>query len=811
MPKGPAYDMAEKRLAMRTEDHPLEYGDFEGIIPAGQYGGGTVLLWDRGTWEPLEEPHAGLAKGVLKFRLKGEKLQGAWALIKIKGRDARDAEKTWLLIKERDDTIRPLAQYDVTEARPESVLTGRSLEEIARDRDRVWESNRPEEPVKAGKWRPKIPEKTAAPAAKATAAPPAAAAVPGARKAALPRFVEPQLATLVKEAPEGDAWLHELKFDGYRIQARKDGGAVTLWSRNGKEWTAHLPAVQEAVARLPCRQALIDGEAAALLPDGTTSFNAFQNAMEEGGARLVYFTFDLLHIDGQDLTGAALEDRKAALAALLGRAGPAAEPVRFSDHVDGSGRAFFEQACRMKLEGIISKRRRDPYRAGRGQSWVKTKCMREQEMVVAGFTDPEGARQGVGALLLAVNQDGGLAYAGKVGTGFTVQSARDLRKKLDALEVDTVPFAPRPPGLKGAHWVKPVLVAQVQFTEWTPDGHLRHPSFKGLRADKEAKDVVREEEKPAPKEKPPAKAKAAPKAKAQAPRAKEVDSVGGVRMTHPERVLFPAIGLTKRALAEYYVALADWILPHLAGRPTSLVRCPEGVGHPCFYQKHGAATAPPELRRVRIQEKKKAGDYLVVDDTAGLVALTQMSILEIHTWNSHADTLEEPDRVVFDLDPAEGLPWKRVVAGALLVRAELKELGLRSFVKTTGGKGLHVVAPIVRGPGWDAAYEFSRRLAEKIAGERPKEYLAEMSKAQRTGRIYIDYVRNQRGATSVCAYSTRARADAPVSVPLEWDELEEAKPPAFTVATLPARLQKLRADPWKGYNALKQKLPSGDD
>jgi bifunctional non-homologous end joining protein LigD len=822
VPKGPAYDMAEKRLAMRTEDHPLEYGGFEGIIPAGQYGGGTVLLWDRGTWEPIEDPHAGLAKGALKFRLKGEKLQGAWALIKIKGRDAREAEKTWLLIKERDDAVRPLAKYDVTVARPESVATGRSLEEVARDRDRVWESNREEAP-RPGKWKPKVPGPKAPAKPEATPAPAKAAAVPGARKAALPRFVEPQLATLVKEAPEGGEWLHELKFDGYRIQARKDGDAVTLWSRNEKDWTAHLPQLVEAVARLPCREALIDGEAAALLPDGTTSFNAFQNAMEEGGARLVYFAFDLLHCDGQDLTGATLEDRKAALAALLERAGPAADPIRFSDHVEGAGGAFFEQACRMKLEGIISKRRRDAYRPGRGQGWVKTKCMREQEMVIAGFTDPEGGRQGVGALLLAVNQDGSLVYSGKVGTGFTVQSARDLRKKLDALEVDTVPFAKRPPGLKGAHWVKPTLVAQVQFTEWTPDGHLRHPSFKGLRADKAAAEVVREEpaapraeadgeRAPAPRKKAAVKAapKAAPKS-TPAARAKELDRVGGVRMTHPERVLFPALGLTKRALAEFYVAIADWILPHLAGRPTSLVRCPEGVGKPCFYQKHGAATAPPELRRVRIQEKKKTGDYLVVDDTAGLVALTQMSILEIHTWNSHADTLEEPDRVVFDLDPAEGLPWKRVVAGALLLRAELKELGLRSFVKTTGGKGLHVVAPIARGPGWDEAYEFSRRLAEKIAGERPREYLAEMSKAQRVGRIYIDYVRNQRGATSVCAYSTRAKSDAPVSVPLEWDELEEAKPPAFTVATVSARLQKLRADPWKAYDGLKQKLPSALD
>lgn len=488
VPKGPAYDTAEKRLAMQTEDHPLEYGGFEGIIPAGQYGGGTVLLWDRGTWEPTEEPHAGLAKGALKFRLHGEKLQGAWTLIRIKSRDARDRDKTWLLIKEKDDAVRPLAKYDVTEARPESVISGRSLEEIARDRDRVWESTVVE--AKKGKWRPKLPE---APGKKPEPSPAHAAkavAVPGGKKAALPRFVEPQLATLVKDAPEGDEWLHELKFDGYRIQARLDGGTVTLWSRNGKDWTAALPMVAEAVARLPCRQAILDGEAAALMADGTTSFNAFQNAMEDQArGRIVYFVFDLLYLDGQELTKAPLDARKEALAALVEKAGPAAEPIRYSDHVLGSGHAFFEQACRMKLEGIISKRRRDAYHAGRGKSWVKTKCMREQEMVIVGFTEPEGRRTGLGALLLAVNGDGALIYAGKVGTGFTEKAATALRKRLDALETDVVPFAKRPAGLKGAHWVKPELVAQVQFTEWTPDGHLRHPSFKGLR-EEDRKSVV---------------------------------------------------------------------------------------------------------------------------------------------------------------------------------------------------------------------------------------------------------------------------------------------------------------------------------
>jgi bifunctional non-homologous end joining protein LigD len=796
VPKGPAYDTAEKRLAMRTEDHPLEYGGFEGIIPAGEYGGGTVLLWDRGTWEPLEDPHAGLEKGALKFRLHGTKLQGAWALVKIKGREARDAEKTWLLIKERDDKVRPLAQYDVTEARPESVLSGRSMDEIARDRDRVWHSKVVE--TKSSKWRPKLPEPAPGRTQPEPAgpAPPPSAPIPGGRKAALPRFVEPQLATLVQEAPEGEEWLHELKFDGYRILARKDGEEVTLWSRNRKDYTAAFRAVAEAVGRLPCRKALIDGEAAALMPDGTTSFHALQNAMEEQNqGRIVYFAFDLLHLDGEDVTKAPLEERKAVLRRLVERAGPAADPILFSDHVTGSGPAFFERACEMKLEGIVSKRRKDAYRAGRGRGWLKVKCVCEQELVIAGFTEPEGQRTGIGALLLAVHEDGQLRYAGKVGTGFDARTARDLRQRLDALAVDEPPFPKRPAGVKGVHWVKPRLLAQVQFAEWTPEGHLRHPSFKGLREDKAASEVVRENPMPAAEPKP-----------APPPRRKDLDTVAGVRMTNPERILYPASGFTKRELAEYYLGIAGWILPHLKGRPTSLVRCPEGVTGECFYQKH-SETAPRELRRVRIEEKKKLADYLVAEDEAGLAALAQMSILEIHTWNCHYETLEEPDRVVFDLDPDEDLPWQRVVDGALLVRERLQALDLTSFVKTTGGKGLHVVVPLQRGPSWDDALAFSQALAVLISRERPREYLAVMTKARRVGRIYIDYLRNRRGSTSICAYSTRAKPEAPVSVPLHWDELEGGKRPDFTVANVPARLRALRQDPWKGYAGLKQRLP----
>lgn len=576
------------------------------------------MIWDRGTWEPIEDPHAGYAKGRLKFRLHGEKLQGGWTLVRIKSRDPRDRDKSWLLIKERDETARPQSEYDVTVARPDSVTTGRTIEQIAADRDRIWESHVVEK--KGSKWRPKIPDAGAPRTGTGTGtrtgtARPAARAIPGATKAALPKFVPPQLATLVDAAPVGEDWLHEIKFDGYRILCRLDGGKVTLVSRNGKDWTEAFPSIARAVPRLPCRQALIDGEVAVVLPSGTTSFNALQNAMEERAQEgLVYFAFDLLYLDGQDLTGAPLEERKAALAELLGRAGPPAEPLRYSDHVEGTGEQFYDQACRMKLEGIVSKRRREPYKSGRGRGWVKVKCVEEQEFVIGGFTDPEGRRAGLGALLLGVHEDGRLRYVGKVGTGFTDRIARELRKRLEALKTSEAPFAPKPPGHKGAHWVRPELVAEVQFAEWTPDGKLRHPSFEGLREDKPASEIVREKPEPAPAAKPnPRKdekerTSRAPERPARSAQEKEAwariragkarrgaaapakdagaVTVAGVRITNPDRVLYPAQGITKRELAAFYEDIADWILPHLKGRPTTLVRCPEGVAEPCFYQKH---------------------------------------------------------------------------------------------------------------------------------------------------------------------------------------------------------------------------------
>jgi bifunctional non-homologous end joining protein LigD len=780
VPKGPSLDPADKRLAMQTEDHPIEYGGFEGVIPKGEYGGGTVLLWDRGTWEPIGDPRAGLPKGKLEFLLHGEKLRGSWTLVRIRGRDARDGGKPWLLMKHRDAEVRPAAEYDITEDRPESVASGRAMDEIARDHDRVWHSNRSaaeQEPAPAPKRGRRSPRR-----------PRDLPSVPGARRAPMPTGVDAQLATLVKEPPRGDEWLHELKLDGYRILARVEKGHARLWSRNAKDWTARFPGVARAVEALAVPTAILDGEVAMVLPDGRTSFNALQNEHDNAAAGvLTYFVFDLPYLDGWDLTRAPLEERKKVLENLLAGA---PRPLRFSEHVVGSGEKFLREACRLKLEGIVSKRRDAPYTPGRTRTWLKLKCQQEQELVIGGFTEPEGQRSGLGALLLGVFDDGRLRYAGKVGTGFSVKAAEDLRRRLDRLAQPTNPFGAKVPGMARARWVKPELVANVEFSEWTPDGRLRHPAFKGLREDKAPREVVRE--KPA-----------------AAPRGDGSVAIEGVRITHADRVVYPEQGITKRALAEFYVSIAERILPHLVGRPTTLVRCPEGLAGQCFYQKHVGTWAPPSLRRVKIQEKRKVGDYLIVDDLPGLVGLVQIGILEIHTWNSTGEHLEQPDRLVFDLDPAEDVPWAAAIAAARVVRARLEDDGLASFVKTTGGKGLHLVVPIVRGPSWDECLDYSRRVAEELAHEVPEAFVAVMSKARRAGRIYIDYLRNQRGATSVAAYSTRAKPTAPVSTPLTWEELRpDVESTHYTVVNLPRRFASLKRDPWAEFAETRQKLPT---
>jgi bifunctional non-homologous end joining protein LigD len=832
VPKGPSLDPGEKRLAVHVEDHPVDYGGFEGIIPKGQYGGGTVLLWDRGTWEPTgDDPAAAYKKGRLKFRLHGEKLAGGWNLVRMHGEKAGEDKENWLLIKENDETAVPGSGEAIVEERPESVASGQTIDEIAAEPGRVWESNRKgaadsfKEKVRRAAEKTQT-KKTAQKAEPAGAFDPAS--ISGAKKAALPQGgVEPELATLVAEAPRGEEWLHEIKYDGYRVLCEVNQGEVRLWTRRGKDWSDRFRPVAEAARHLPVRQALLDGEVVVLEADGRTSFQALQNALTGGRDKdLVYFAFDILYLDGYDLRKAALADRKEVLARVLGGA---TGQIRYSEHVRGQGEDFYRQACSFALEGTVAKRAGEPYRSGRGKDWLKVKCIKRQEFVIVGYTDPEGSRTGFGALLLAVNDPPGeLTFAGKVGTGFNEQLLTDLKKRLSRLTRKTPAFANPPRGAEArrSHWVEPELVAEVAFTEWTDEGILRHPSFQGLREDKAPAEVVRERPEPAGSAKDSrrkvatapaqraastarAAAPAAPAAKAPAKPAKrskgKETEVAGVRLSNPDKVLFPGQGLTKLDLARYYESVADWILPHLADRPLTLVRCPEGQARQCFYQKHVSEQFPKAIHRVDVGEEQPYG---AIDSVAGLLALVQMGVLELHIWGAHRDRIEQPDYIVFDLDPDEGLDWERVVRGARTVRDRLAELGLRSFLKTTGGKGLHVVVPLTRRLGWDEIKAFTKALSEDIVSAEPSLYTSKLPKVRRQGKVFIDYLRNGRGATSICAYSTRARAGAPVSAPLFWEELDdpEVRGNTYTVENLPARLAALKSDPWEELNQVRQSI-----
>jgi bifunctional non-homologous end joining protein LigD len=632
--------------------------------------------------------------------------------------------------------------------------------------------------------------------------------------AALPTRFSPQLARLVKTAPDGDEWLHEIKFDGYRIAARVTRGEVVLLSRAGKDWTASFPEVRDAVARLPVRQALLDGEVAAVLPDGRTSFQALQKALSERDRpHLVYYLFDLLHLDGEDVARAPLETRKARLETLLAKL-PGDSLLRYSAHVVGGGSRFLAAACSRDLEGVVSKRRDRSYEPGRRGGWVKSKCLLRQELVIGGFTEPDGVRQGLGALLVGVYEGEALRFAGKVGTGFSVRGAEELRQRLDALVRPTASFADPPREWRRwrARWVEPQLVAEVKFSEWTHDGRLRQPSFQGLRLDKPAREVVRERAAAAPESPRRARTHAArpPADPPPRPLAATVrvatTVVAGIRLTHPERVLYPDLGLTKLALARFYEAIAEWIVPHLAGRPLSLVRCPSGLGS-CFYVKHATTADPDVLRRIPIRERKKASEYVVAEGLPGVIALVQMSVLEIHTWNATAGRLEKPDRVIIDLDPGPEVPWPQVIEAARLVRTVFATLGLASFVKTTGGKGLHVVVPLTPERDWDACLAFARGVSEFIARQDPTRYTTAFPKKGRERKILLDYLRNHRGSTAVAAFSTRAREGAPVSVPIAWDELgPRLTSDRFTVGNLGQRLRRLKEDPWQDYWTIRQRI-----
>ncbi len=738
VPKGPCLDSSVKRMAVEVEDHPLSYADFEGTIPAGNYGAGRVVVWDRGEWEPVGDPHQGLAKGDLKFDLHGHKLRGRWVLVRMKGKEG-EKKSPWLLIKERDGEVRPLDEYDVLEAMPDSVLN--------------------EKPVDKPK--------------PAKAAPPIKIKPPP--KAALPATLAPQLATLVDAPPQPESdWLYELKFDGYRLLARIEGKEARCFTRNGHDWSDKLPELVKALRTLELRSGWIDGEIVVEGERGAPDFQALQNAFERSSTgKIVYWMFDVPYLDGHDLRDTPFEERTVILRGLLGEKTP--PMLRVSEAFDAAPRDLLAAAARLGFEGIVGKKRDSGYVSRRSPSWIKLKNGLRQEFVIGGYTAPAGARTGFGSLLLGVHDGSGkLQYCGNVGTGFDEARLVDLKKQFDALAAPSSPFAQAVPStVKVAQWIKPRLVAEVSFGEWTRDGRIRHSVFQGLRSDKAASQITKE----LPAEAPGTGGKA--KTEAADARGDEASASSSkaprMRVTHAERVIDKASGITKGELVAYYLRVAPLMLPHLKGRPVALLRAPEGVGAELFFQKHAQRREIPGLTLLDPALDPDHEPLLQIDTDTALASAAQMNTVELHTWNATSNAVDKPERIVFDLDPGEGVGWPRVQEAALLVRALLDELGLPAYLKTSGGKGLHVVVPIKRHYGWDPLKDFSKRVVEHLAQTIPQRFVAKSGPKNRVGKIFVDYLRNGFGATTVAAWSVRARPGLGVSVPLEWDELPTLK------------------------------------
>lgn len=754
IPKGPSLDPKDRRLAIHVEDHPIEYGKFEGTIPQPEYGAGTVIVWDRGTWHPEGDPLEGYRKGHLKFRLDGEKLRGGFNLIRTRS-NAVDKEQ-WLLVKANDEYA---SDMDIVAKLPDSVQSGRSLEDVA------------------GKRAPQP-------------------------SAVLPRVLRPALATLVDRTPSSGEWVHEIKHDGYRVLCRVERGRATLYSRNGNDLTPRMRAIARAIESLSSLgDAWLDGEVVAVQADGRSNFSALQVALSEGRDNdMIYYIFDLPYANGEDYTQEPLLARKRRLAALLQAAKSPDAHLRYSDHVHRDGSTFYREACQFQLEGVISKLANAPYRSGRTLDWLKTKCRLRQEFLVCGYTAPRGSRSDLGALVLGLyDATGQLHYCGRTGTGFSVASLADTRKRLDLLKADAPPFVEQLPSeaRKDVTWVRPETVVEIEFAGWTRDGLVRQASFQGMREDKSPREVVHEIAEPLP---PPAQV--TPLARPE--KAPEIK----VQLTHPDKVLYPEQGLTKADLAAYYNTIADWVLPYAARRPLTVVRCPDGRHKQCFFQKHATESTPAQLLRIPLTEESgKAATYLAVDSIEGILALVQLGALELHVWGARIDKPEAPDQMVLDFDPDPALPWKDIVEAATLARARLEDLGLATFVRTTGGKGLHVVVPLVRRHTWEELKEFAKAVAEDLAHQNPARYTTRVPLAARRQKIFIDYLRNGRGATSIVSYSTRARPGATVSVPLRWEELTpDLRPDGFTVKTVPERLHRLKRDPWDAFESSRRAL-----
>ena len=768
VPKGPSYDPSDKRMAIHVEDHPLSYGSFEGTIPPRQYGAGTVIVWDNGTWESVGDPHEGLSKGKLLFRLYGQKMAGLWELVKI----AKGGEKQepWILFKKRDQFARPKSDYDVVTALPDSVIA-HPLTTASGDKDAARSSVRG----------------TALPA--------------GARKAVLPEKLSPQLATLATDVPAAGNWIYEIKFDGYRLMARLENGQAKLVTRGGHDWSAKMPGLVRELRQLGLKSAWLDGEIVVLGQDDAPDFNALQKSFDHPSSSgdIVYFLFDVPFFEGYDLRGVELVERRQLLKAFLAENGT--DHLRFSADFRADAASILSSARRMNLEGVIAKRTDAPYSSSRTETWLKLKCKQRQEFVVCGYTGRSDGSPQIGSLLLGVYSSQGLLSVGSVGTGWSSEEAGELKLKLAMLEVAKTPFAvgESKPGrwskraVGSERWVEPRLVAEVEFSDWTPDGQIRHASYIGLRTDKPARTIVRET--------------ARNLSGATLARPAGTAAVGGVKVSNAQRVIDPGSGLTKLDLVRYYESVAEWMLPHLTGRPCSLVRGPTGITGELFFQKHGEKIGIPGIRELDPALWPGHAALLEIATAQALAGAAQMNVIEFHTWNSLASNIVKPDRMIFDLDPGEGTVWQHVQEAAMLVRGLLSELGLECWLKTSGGKGLHVVVPLTPRFDYDTVKDFSQAIVAHLARAVPSRFVAKSGAANRIGKVFVDYLRNGHGATTVAAFSARARPGLGVSMPMSWDGLPSLKSGAqWTVATAREYLSFETIDPWANYGRKKQSL-----
>lgn len=755
--RGPSLATGEKRLAVEVEDHPIDYADFEGTIPAGEYGGGDVIIWDRGEWLSEGDPHHGLTKGHLKFELRGEKLKGHWHLVRMRPRK-KTTKPQWLLIKADDEAARTGAAAEVTDIAPQSVKTGRVIGALR-----------------------KIPPSPERP--------------PGSRRSSriktskMPDFIEPCLAMRVDKTPDSPHYIHEIKFDGYRIQIHCDGKTIRYVSRSGLDYTDRLvpSPLHDTVKALRLQGTILDGELVVEGPSGLTDFAALQTALTNNiRSAFVFMAFDCLFHDGVDARGRPLTERKDILRTILERSDGAS--LRFSDMIAQGGTSLLTHACRLGLEGIVSKKANSLYRSGRNFDWVKSKCVMREEFVIAGFTPSTVMKRGIGSLVLGAYDGDHLVPTGRAGSGFTVEMAHALYETLSSLRQERSPFSRKPTTSWARHalWTEPRLVADIEFRGVTSDGALRHPVFKGLRDEKDPRSVTLKVDMV----KPSKTAKA---------------TISGVTLTHPERILWPDSGVTKQGLLDYYDAVFPWMMPFITDRPLALIRCPEGVGAHCFFQKHAWAGLNASVRRVR--DPADGDELLVINSFQGLAAFAQAGVLEIHPWGSHIATIEYPDLMVFDLDPGENVGWSAITMAAREIRDRLNALKLTSFVKTSGGKGLHVVVPLAPKSKWPMVKAWTQEFSAAMAADSPRSYVSTIKKSARRGKILIDYLRNGRGATAVAAYSPRARAGAPVSTPLSWEELDHVAPGQFHMGNILQRLTHSMGDPWEEFFKLKQPLP----